>query len=111
MFSSVSCWSTSPRPSDALRCLAVLKPGGTITVIEGDHGRPISIPTTPPPRRRSGVRSTLQARAGGNSLIGRQLYPLMTAAGFGAVLAAWDGVRGLEPHDLVEASREKRSPR
>ena len=71
------------RPIDALRALKhVLKPGGTITVIEGDHGSTFFYPESD--RASEAVRCLveLQARAGGNALIGRALYPLVTEAGF-----------------------------
>ena len=35
--------------------------------------------------RRSSARSSCSGQAGGNALIGRQLYPLMVEAGFDAV--------------------------
>lgn len=75
-----------PDPDAALRHLTtVLKPGGTITVIEGDHGSTFFHPDSPYARRAIGCLVTLQERAGGNSLIGRQIYPLMTGAGFSKV--------------------------
>ena len=75
-----------PAPTDALVALRrVLKPGGTVTVIEGDHGSAYFHPDSPHARRAIQCLVDLQARAGGNSLIGRALFPLLTAAGFGAV--------------------------
>ena len=72
-----------PQPLKALLCLkAVLKPRGTITVIEGDHGSACFYPESPHARRAIQCLIDLQARSGGNSLIGRQLYPLLTASGF-----------------------------
>ncbi len=72
-----------PRPEEALARLAqVLKPGGTITVIEGDHGSAYFHPESPEARRAIQCLVELQARAGGDSLIGRTLYPLMVRAGF-----------------------------
>ena len=72
-----------PRPSEALAALrGVIRPGGTITVIEGDHGSTYFHPESPYARRAIQCLIDLQARAGGDSLIGRSLYPLMTAAGF-----------------------------
>jgi ubiquinone/menaquinone biosynthesis C-methylase UbiE len=71
------------QPVEALALLnAVLKPSGTITVIEGDHGSTYFHPESPAARAAIQCQVTLQERAGGNSLIGRQLHPLMTAAGF-----------------------------
>jgi SAM-dependent methyltransferase len=75
-----------PSPTDALvRLRRVLKPGGTVTVIEGDHGSAYFHPDSVHARRAIQCLVDLQARAGGNSLIGRALYPLLTDAGFGDV--------------------------
>ena len=71
------------RPREALAHLGrVLKPGGTITVIEGDHGSTYFHPESPYARHAIRCLVELQARAGGDSLIGRTLYPLLLAAGF-----------------------------
>ena len=61
---------------------AMLKPGGTITVIDGDHGSTYFHPDSEAAREVIACQVTLQHLAGGNALIGRQLYPLLTAAGF-----------------------------
>lgn len=72
-----------PRPVEALRALqSVLKSGGTITVIEGDHGSTYFHPDSEHARRAVQCLVELQARANGNALIGRSLYPLLTEAGF-----------------------------
>ena len=60
----------------------VLKPGGTITVIEGDHGSAYFHPESPDARKAIRCLIELQARAGGDSLIGRTLYPLLLGSGF-----------------------------
>jgi len=74
------------RPVAALHALKqVLKTGGTITVIEGDHGSAYFHPDSELARRAIGCQIELQARAGGNALIGRTLYPLLREAGFGEV--------------------------
>ncbi|HUX27358.1 MAG TPA: methyltransferase domain-containing protein, partial [Terracidiphilus sp.] len=74
------------RPAEALRALKrILKPGGTITVIEGDHGSAYFHPDSEHARRAIRCQVELQARAGGNALIGRALYPLLREAGFGQV--------------------------
>lgn len=65
-----------------LRLQRVLKPGGTLTVIEGDHGSAYFHPDSPVARRAIECLVELQARAGGNAELGRQLYPLLCAAGF-----------------------------
>jgi hypothetical protein len=62
-----------------------LKPGGTITVIEGDHGSAYFYPDSDYARRAVRCQVELQARAGGNALIGRALYPLLRNAGFSEV--------------------------
>jgi hypothetical protein len=59
-----------------------LKPGGTITVIEGDHGSAYFHPDSPDARRAIRCLVEIQAAIGGNSLIGRRLYPLLKEAGF-----------------------------
>lgn len=72
-----------PRPREALERLSqVLKPGGTITVIEGDHGSTYFHPESPHARHAIRCLIELQARAGGDSLIGRRLYPLLLESGF-----------------------------
>jgi SAM-dependent methyltransferase len=63
----------------------VLKPGGSITVVEGDHGSAYFHPDSEAARRAIGCLVELQARVGGDSLIGRRLYPLLSAAGFQGV--------------------------
>jgi ubiquinone/menaquinone biosynthesis C-methylase UbiE len=75
-----------PDPALALTCLRrVLVPGGTITVIEGDHGSAYFSPDSAAARKAIGCLVTLQREKGGNALIGRELYPLLTRAGFGEV--------------------------
>ena len=71
------------QPVDALYALKrVLKPGGTITVIEGDHGSAYFYPSSVHARRAVQCLVDLQAMAGGNALIGRSLYPLLKSANF-----------------------------
>ena len=75
-----------PNPARALTMLQrVLKPGGTVTVIEGDHGSTYFHPDSAAARAAIQCQVTLQAQAGGNALIGRQVYPLMVGAGLGSV--------------------------
>ena len=74
------------RPVEALAALSsLLVPGGTMTVIEGDHGSAYFHPESPTARAAIQCQVELQRRAGGNALIGRQVYPLMVAAGLEAV--------------------------
>ena len=70
-------------PLDALLHLkAKLKDGGTITVIEGDHGSAYFHPDSKFARKAIQWLVDLQAQKGGDSLIGRRLYPLIESAGF-----------------------------
>ena len=72
-----------PDPARALGCLRrVLVPGGTITAIEGDHGSAFFHPDSGPARRAIGCLVALQREKSGNALIGRELYPLLSRAGF-----------------------------
>jgi SAM-dependent methyltransferase len=72
-----------PQPAAALEALMrVLRPGGSITVIEGDHGSAYFHPDSEHARRAIQCLIDLQARAGGDSLIGRRLYPLVVSAGY-----------------------------
>jgi len=74
------------RPVEALVILnRLLRPGGSITVIEGDHGSTYFYPDSPAAQTAIQCQVELQRKAGGNALIGRQLYPLLVAAGFDAV--------------------------
>lgn len=70
-------------PGQALTAVRrVLKPGGTITVIEGDHGSWYCHPETREACRTVECLMEIQARLGGDSRIGRRLYPLLVEAGF-----------------------------
>ena len=74
------------RPVEALAILKrLLRPGGTITVIEGDHGSTYFYPDSPAAHAAIQCQVTMQREAGGNALIGRQVYPLLVEAGFDAV--------------------------
>lgn len=87
------------RPVDALRILSgLLRPGGTITVIEGDHGSTYFSPDSAAAHAAIDCLVHLQRAAGGNALIGRQLYPLMVEAGL-------DGARVSARQVYVDASR------
>ena len=76
---------------------------GTITVIEGDHGSVYFHPESRPARRAIQCLIDLQARAGGDSLIGRSLYPILIKAGF-------QDVRVSPRMVYVDASRSKAEP-
>jgi SAM-dependent methyltransferase len=72
-----------PDPVLALNLLKeVLKPGGSITVIEGDHGSAFFHPDSMDARRTIQSLIDIQKQMQGNALIGRQLYPLLKDAGF-----------------------------
>ena len=71
------------RPLEALlRLKKLLKTGGSITVIEGDHGSAFFHPHSSKAWRTIQCLVDLQASIGGNALIGRQLFPLLRQAGF-----------------------------
>ena len=70
-------------PGGALRHLkSALKPGGTLTVIEGDHGSTFFHPHSAAAWKTIQCLIALQATAGGDALIGRRLFPLLVDAGF-----------------------------
>lgn len=71
-----------PQPVRAMQALQrVVKPAGTVTVIEGDHGSTYFHPDSDYARRAVLCQVELQARAHGNALVGRELYPLLVHAG------------------------------
>jgi SAM-dependent methyltransferase len=73
-------------PILALRSLyPLLRPGGSITVIEGNHGSTLFYPESGKANKAIRCLVDLQRWIGGNALIGRQLYPLVAGAGFGSV--------------------------
>lgn len=75
-----------PRSAAALAELRrVLRPGGALTVIEGDHGSTFFHPDDAAARAAIRCLVDLQLEAGGDALIGRRLYPLLVGAGFCAV--------------------------
>lgn len=71
------------RPQEALTNLRrVIRPGGTLTVIEGDHGSAYFHPDSAHAQQTVECLIELQRRAGGDALIGRRLFPVLAAAGF-----------------------------
>lgn len=87
-------------PVGALRALGrMLRPGGTMTVIEGDHGSTFFHPDSADAHAAIDCQVVLQARAGGDANIGRRLFPLLTEAGF-------ESVRVDPRHVYVDGSRE-----
>jgi SAM-dependent methyltransferase len=72
-----------PDPLLFLKCMKeVLRPGGTITFIEGDHGSALFFPDSRDAHTVIDCLVQLQREMGGNALIGRELWHLMTDAGF-----------------------------
>jgi ubiquinone/menaquinone biosynthesis C-methylase UbiE len=70
------------RPLDALRAIQrMVRPGGTVTVIEGDHGSTFFHPESAKARRTIDCLVQAQAHGGGDANIGRRLYPLLVEAG------------------------------
>jgi SAM-dependent methyltransferase len=70
-------------PVTALQLLGrLLRRGGTITVIEGDHGSAYFHPDSEAAHDAIRCQVELQRAAGGDANIGRRVYPLMTEAGF-----------------------------
>ena len=75
-----------PEPVEALSILkSLLRPGGSITVIEGDHGSAYFHPDSAAAHEAIQCLVQLQSDSGGNALIGRQLYPVLVQAGFDSV--------------------------
>jgi len=78
-----------PNPVEALLKLKkVLRKGGTITVIEGDHGSAYFYPRSEAAQKVINCQIQLQALHGGNALIGREIYPLLCKAGFSDCLVS-----------------------
>lgn len=72
-----------PDRAGALSAIArALRPGGTITAIEGDHGCCRFSPETPAARAVWEALSARQRRLGGDPDVGRRLHAELTGAGF-----------------------------
>jgi SAM-dependent methyltransferase len=72
-----------PDPITALNKLhRVLRKGGSITVIEGDHGSTYFYPESKAAHKAINCQIELQAKHGGNACIGRELFPLLNKSGF-----------------------------
>ncbi|MBQ0735547.1 methyltransferase domain-containing protein [Aquimarina celericrescens] len=70
-------------PAKALKELKrVLKPKGSLMVIEGDHGSTYFYPDSVSAQNAVQAQVLLQQQKGGNANIGRELYPLLYAHGF-----------------------------
>lgn len=74
------------QPLAALHALKdLLKVGGTLTVIEGDHGSTYFYPDSEAAYKAIRCQVELQKRSGGDAMIGRALYPLLREAGFDSI--------------------------
>ena len=74
------------RPVEVLSTLKNhLRDGGSITVIEGDHGSVYFHPESEAAHKAIQCQVELQQRAGGNALIGRELFPLLSQAGYHSI--------------------------
>jgi ubiquinone/menaquinone biosynthesis C-methylase UbiE len=72
-----------PDPEAALKIfMDILKPGGTITLIEGDHGSGFWTPETLASRKAWQGLITSQMALGHDPNIGRRVYPLLKNAGY-----------------------------
>jgi ubiquinone/menaquinone biosynthesis C-methylase UbiE len=90
-------------PSKALsRLRGILKTGGTITVIEGDHGACVWHPETVESRKVWDCLVEAQIRLGHNPLIGREVHPLLKEAGFRVreVIPRWIYTDGRNPERM-----------
>ena len=58
-----------------------LRPGGTMTVIEGDHGSTYFHPSSIAAYQAIQAQVTLQQQNGGDANIGRKLYPMLVDSG------------------------------
>jgi SAM-dependent methyltransferase len=100
------CFVLEHLPDTALALASlrrVLRPGGTITVIEGDHGSAFFHPDSRHARKAIACLVALQREKGGNPLIGRELRPLLAGAGFTGVTVSPRTVYADASHpELVE---------
>lgn len=70
-------------PMGVLKSLReVIRPGGSLTVIEGDHGSTFFHPRSDAAWRTIQCLIDVQAQLGGDALIGRRLFPLLRETGF-----------------------------
>lgn len=76
-------------PVTVLRsALRIVKPGGRVMVIEGDHGPTSFHPDDSAAHDAIACQVELQRRLGGDPMIGRRLRPLLEAAGFTDVVVS-----------------------
>jgi ubiquinone/menaquinone biosynthesis C-methylase UbiE len=92
-----------PDPLDALVHLKrLLRPGGELLVVEGDHGSCYFYPSTTEAVRAWRCLIEIQSRLGGDSEIGRRLRPLLLAAGFDDVRVSPRMVYADDSHPLLQ---------
>ncbi|MEM6395069.1 MAG: methyltransferase domain-containing protein [Bacteroidota bacterium] len=78
-----------PEPERALQILKrKIKTGGTITLIEGDHGSTYFYPDSKLAKRAIKCQVELQAQKGGDADIGRRLFPILEAGGFSDIFVS-----------------------
>ncbi len=96
-------------PLQALQYLKkILKRNGTIMVIEGDHGSAFFHPRSEFADKAIQCQVELQHSAGGNALIGRELYPLLNKAGFNSIQVSPRMVYAdSSRHEMVEGFTKK----
>ncbi len=71
------------KPVQALKMFrSLLKPGGSITLNEGDHGSCFWYPETPAAKQTWEAAIKVQQKLGHDPLIGRRLHHLLSQAGF-----------------------------
>ncbi len=63
----------------------LIKPGGSISIIEGDHGSTLFFPENNYTRKVINAQIELQRKKGGNANIGRQIYPLLQSSGYSMI--------------------------
>jgi SAM-dependent methyltransferase len=77
------------KPEEAIRrVMKMVKPGGTVTAIEGDHGSVCFHPESEKALMAIRCQVLLQERAGGDACIGRKLYPLLVSSGLTDVMVS-----------------------
>ena len=81
---------------------ALLRPGGDLLVVEGDHGSCYFHPDTPEATRARKCLIAVQAGLGCDSEIGRRLHPLLQSAGFEDVRVSPRMVYADESRPLVQ---------